>query len=56
MQRPVQLTTTTQAVVTGIPNTDTTFAAREITYSFSAATAAGVVAVRPASVILELAP
>jgi hypothetical protein len=53
---PVQLTTTPQAVITSIPNTNTTYAARAITYTFSATAAAGVVALQSASVILELAP
>jgi hypothetical protein len=52
----VQLGTSAQAVVTNLPNRNTSYPARAITYTFRATTAAGVVALRSASVILELAP
>ena len=52
----VQLTTSAQPVVTNLPNSKVTNASSSITYSFSATSAAGVVALRSANVILALAP
>lgn len=52
----VQLTTSAVPVVTNLPNTRVTNASSTITYSFSASTAAGVVALRTANVTLALAP
>lgn len=52
----VQLTTSAQPVITGLPNRNTTFGSRAITYTFSATSAAGAIALRSVDVVLELAP
>jgi hypothetical protein len=53
---PVQLTTSPQPVVLHLPNKNSTFSNVAITYSFSATSAAGVLALRTATVTLALAP
>lgn len=52
----VQLTTGAQPVVTNLPNSKITNATGTISYSFTATSAAGVLALQSASVTLELAP
>lgn len=52
----VQLGTSAQSVITNIPNSNTTYAAKAITYTLDATTTAGVVALRSINVILDLAP
>ena len=52
---PVDLTTSAITVVSSIP-TNTTLPSVSVNYSFAATTAAGVLALKTASVILELAP
>jgi hypothetical protein len=52
----VQLTTSATPVVTNLPNAKVTNASSTITYSFSATSAAGVVALRTVNVTLALAP
>lgn len=52
---PVDLTTSAQTVVSSIP-TNVTFNNVAINYSFTATSAAGVVAIRTATVTLALAP
>ena len=52
----VQLTTGAQPVVTNLPNSKVTNATGTISYSFTATTAAGVLALQTASVTLQLAP
>ena len=53
---PVSLTTSAQAVVTGLPNSNTSFSNKAISYSFTATSAAGVLALQSVSVVLALAP
>ena len=52
----VQLTTTAQPVVISLPNQNVTYSNVAITYSFSASSSAGVLALQTATVILQLAP
>jgi hypothetical protein len=52
----VQLTTSPQPVVINLPNTATTYSNVAISYSFTATTAAGVLALQTATVTLALAP
>ena len=53
---PVALTTSAQPVITNLPNQSTTYFNNPITYSFTATSAAGVLALQTVTVILELAP
>lgn len=53
---PVQLTTSPQAVVINLPNQSTSFFNVAITYSFTATSAAGALALQTANVTLALAP
>jgi len=52
----VQLTTSALPVVTNLPTSKVTNASSSITYSFSATSAAGVLAMQSIGVTLELAP
>lgn len=52
----VQLTTSPQPVVINLPNTKLTANGNAISYSFTATSAAGVLAMQSVNVVLELAP
>lgn len=52
----VPLTTSAQPAVINLPNTSTSYLNNAITYSFTATSAAGVLALQSATVVLEFAP